>query len=180
MSNKIKCDTARIKSFREEIAVATKESENCESALAEAKLADESTAKDDGKTSPEVLYERHEASRKNVFLRKTEAKRASENLEKLETEFEGMIRMGAGAIIPALQSKLEEVGASLREQLSPLVARGDSHAKNSVEVFIRSCDEFAERQRLLGAIRNHQEYYTNHGGTVYNLACQIEMALKLL
>lgn len=179
MSNSIKCDLVTIDTFRQSIADAVRECSKCETDLSKAERDLERSTKDDGKISAEELFQKGEDARKNLFLKKTEAKRASDNLKKLKDEFQTVIEKSAPSIISALQRKLEEVTDSLRKQLSPLVAQGDSHVQAALEEFIRKCDDVIIRSRLLTRLRNHQQYGEAWGG-IEVFTADTESALKML
>lgn len=181
MTTKIQIDSALIETFEKSHAAAKQEAARCGTALSEAERIAASAPGDDAQKSPEELYERQEQTRKDVFLRSAEARRASAKVEEIESEFLRIAIADAPNITAALVTKLEETRTTLKSQLSPLVAAGGTFGQVALSEFVNSCDEVHSRARALRIIgMNHFGGGLSPTGSIQDLCLGLGLALKLL
>jgi len=171
---------SRIKSFHADIAQAAEDSQKSEKAFALAKRDAKTACRDDGLIPPADLYERRNLAERNLFMRQTEAQRANEKLASLEDEFEKNLRQDGVVIIRALEGKVESAKAAMKEQLSPLVSKGDSHSLATLDSFILVCDEVATRHHALYRARFIHGLPSGDGVDCRTLAQPLEAAIELL
>ena len=178
MSNTTITTLENIENLRARRTAALEESQKCGAALATAQSEADITGSDDGKTSPEDLHERGNQARKNLFEREAEASNAEEKLAEISEEFKAMLRNGQSETLALLQMKLLETKASLKQQLTPLICRGDSHAGAALDKFVLVCDEVRERQEALQFLVHLTEIRPVYHGDFSIYADALEKALR--
>lgn len=144
MTNSIKFDSAKLTSLREAAAAAAEASSQCDKNLDDAEDALESVGDSNSEASAEELFERSESARKNLFLRKTEAERASAKLAESKRSFHDFMRAHHSDFLNFIQGEINQLSTSLKGKLSPLIASGGGHEQATLDEFIAKCDGVRE------------------------------------
>lgn len=118
---KTKLEFSNILNARQTVEVRASNVARLESEVVVAERKLEDARRDDGSAAPEEIYNRSEAARRELEIRKIEVTRAAAKLDEAEKEYGALIQREAPTIADHLDKAAKHKAEEIKEMISPIL-----------------------------------------------------------